>query len=1284
MKKKFKKPGYKLSKKLSLSLLSTAVLVAPLSVSSHVYASNPTILQPITITDYAQNYTMNGSAINLDISSRLAPLDQGSVQVIVSSSKPAIADVTAAGSLLTLNTQAAGSTVITVHASDKHGKAMIDSFQFQVTKIGDTTGDGLVTPADALYIYKVVNTKTPLSVEEKNRLDINRDGVVTSADATMLVNTYVGKTTAAQTFIIAISDINDAPVASNNEGIEDSLSDGSTVTGTYIYLDAEGDPEGSSQYQWYIGSQQEGSDKTKILGATGSEYTVTAADANRYLFFEVTPIAANGNQQGIPTIAAVSSLIPDTTAPTGTVTINESAAATNAENVMLTTTSSDGAGISGTEMRFSNDGVIWSSWETAAASRSWTLQSGDGLKTVFMQLRDGAGNATANSFSDTITLDTAAPAGTLNINNGKATTAEANVNLDITSTDAAGVNGIEMRFSNDGSSWTDWETAAASKSWTLPAGEGLKNVSMQLRDRLHNVTTTAITHSIVVDATPPAGMLSINNDALAVGSVHAILSITSSDSNGNVEMRFSNDGSNWSSWEAASASKSWTLDASEGKKSVSMQLRDSAGNVTASDISDDILLDLTAPSGSLIINSNAASVKAAEVTLSITNTDDTVVGGTKMRFSNDGVNWSTWEDTAATKQWSLTSGDGAKTVWLELQDGLGNTTGNPISDSIMLDGTAPTGTLNINHGDVVTASASVELNVTSTDGSGVAGTEMRFSNDGSSWSDWEAAASNKSWSLTADDGEKTVYMQLRDSLGNVMANTVSDMISLDTTGPRITVSTPANGGYNIPAEGSFSLTFDENISETAGKNITLRALTDDHIIETYDVSNSNQVTISGSTVTFSHTTLGQLTDYYLEIDAGAFADAAGNAFIGLTGNSALRFTSQDSRALAVTLTEPLTETNLEGALITLDLTGDTFNPLAEAADFQLNNAPSGLSIIGAGVDSEKPSQAFVFLEFDQTNFDADITNFTITAKASALASGHAIASEAKTITAVIEGPVITAMSPANHALNSSLSADFSLTFSSPVTPVNGKYITVYEKFNGRTVQTINAGDTQKVAVNGNTLSIRHNILPGSIEYGIQVEPGAFQDLNGRPFTGITDSSAWTFTTRPAEVSPYFSDLIWGNDGRIALQLMYPGNGDPNHVATGYSIDVYKYMNQSKNIQVTNLPIGGINSYQPFIMINEIFYDAFDIANIIYYNNDDLSLYNPNAFTVTALVLKKDGITVDVLGNPSVTSAVPIIGEGKALIRRKGIIGGYNSFDLSEWNVFSSGIYSYMGSHRLFD
>ena len=61
-------------------------------------------------------------------------------------------------------------------------------------------------------------------------------------------------------------------------------------------------------------------------------------------------------------------------------------------------------------MRFSNDNATWSAWEPYTTSKTWTLQGGDGQKTVTAQFRDNAGLTSTASY--TLTLETPQPTAT--------------------------------------------------------------------------------------------------------------------------------------------------------------------------------------------------------------------------------------------------------------------------------------------------------------------------------------------------------------------------------------------------------------------------------------------------------------------------------------------------------------------------------------------------------------------------------------------------------------------------------------------------------------------------------------------------------------------------------------------------------------------------------------------------------------------------------------------------------------------------------------------------------
>jgi hypothetical protein len=91
---------------------------------------------------------------------------------------------------------------------------------------------------------------------------------------------------------------------------------------------------------------------------------------------------------------------PDTTPPTGSITINNGAAYTNSTSVTLSLTASDAtSGVS--QVRFANPSEVWSPWEAPLATKAWTLSVGDGYALVWYEIKDNAGLVT--TLNDSIT-----------------------------------------------------------------------------------------------------------------------------------------------------------------------------------------------------------------------------------------------------------------------------------------------------------------------------------------------------------------------------------------------------------------------------------------------------------------------------------------------------------------------------------------------------------------------------------------------------------------------------------------------------------------------------------------------------------------------------------------------------------------------------------------------------------------------------------------------------------------------------------------------------------------
>ena len=108
-------------------------------------------------------------------------------------------------------------------------------------------------------------------------------------------------------------------------------------------------------------------------------------------------------------MASYFNLVLDTLAPQGlTVKLNNGSQYTTSKNVTLSISVSDTA-TSGYQMKvWGIDGASSedsASWETFAATKSIALPTGDGLKNVYVKVRDDVCNETAAA-SATITLDT--------------------------------------------------------------------------------------------------------------------------------------------------------------------------------------------------------------------------------------------------------------------------------------------------------------------------------------------------------------------------------------------------------------------------------------------------------------------------------------------------------------------------------------------------------------------------------------------------------------------------------------------------------------------------------------------------------------------------------------------------------------------------------------------------------------------------------------------------------------------------------------------------------------
>ena len=128
---------------------------------------------------------------------------------------------------------------------------------------------------------------------------------------------------------------------------------------------------------------------------------------------------------------------------------------------------------------------------------------------------------------------------------------------------------------------------------------------------------------------------------------------------------------------------------------------------------------------------------------------------------------------------------GDEVVW----HGAGGSGGGEEIYRAKFDWVKPAASVKINNGETYTRSVKGALKIQASDSGGSGLGMMRFKDDGGSWTAWEAYASSKTWTLPTGDGEKKVWVEVKDQAGNKSA-AAFDTIKLDSKKPTVKMVAP--------------------------------------------------------------------------------------------------------------------------------------------------------------------------------------------------------------------------------------------------------------------------------------------------------------------------------------------------------------------------------------------------------------------------------------------------------------------------------------------------------------
>ena len=256
----------------------------------------------------------------------------------------------------------------------------------------------------------------------------------------------------------------------------------------------------------------------RIATVTGTSYGDQNRPPGTYYYLVVAADAA-GNA-GPSSLEAVATILPDTTAPTVSVTAPAGGSTVSGANVSVTASANDDRGV--TQVQFELDGANLGSADTGAPfSVTWnTTAASNGTHTLTAVARDAAGNST-RSANVQVTVDNGAPP-TVSLTAPAAGSVSGTVAVSANAADDRGVAGVQFRV--DGNNLGSADTSSPySVNWdTLTVANGNHTLTAVATDSDGATTTSAgVVVNVQNAAQPVTGLVAAFGFEEATGTTAA-------------------------------------------------------------------------------------------------------------------------------------------------------------------------------------------------------------------------------------------------------------------------------------------------------------------------------------------------------------------------------------------------------------------------------------------------------------------------------------------------------------------------------------------------------------------------------------------------------------------------------------------------------------------------------------------------------------------------------------------------------------------------------------------
>ncbi|MEQ9423223.1 MAG: Ig-like domain-containing protein [Cyclobacteriaceae bacterium] len=341
--------------------------------------------------------------------------------------------------------------------------------------------------------------------------------------------------------------------------------------------------------------------------------------------------------------------------------------------------------------------------------------------------------------------------------------------------------------------------------------------------------------------------------------------------------------------------------------------------------------------------------------------------------------------------------------------------------------------------------------------------------------------------------------------------------------PRVASKSPKNQEEDVTSIGfDLALEFLESVKAVDGKNIFLKEKSSGELIIDITVGASEIQT--EFTYAIEPISLSSFTEYYIEMEEGAFEDIYGNQSYAITDPDEWYFTTGFNEFEPPTfsaLTPANESENVSVYPVEVALTFDQSVSSVSGKSIQLFNAEDEL-VQELSMSNSNLKSSHVYL-FDELILEAS-SSYYIVVESGAFISEAEIGTPAinqgewqfETEENDLTPPLLINTNPENEDANVIINTgQLTITFDETVVVNDGAEVSLFNVEDDQLVQTITVPQGEIGTEFSASLG---GLLSPSTSYYVLINEGAVSDLFGNEFAGIESNTDWVFETEDAETN----------------------------------------------------------------------------------------------------------------------------------------------------------------------